>query len=340
MDTLTHALSGALLARATAPVTITPTNLAPGPRMAAGFAAAAFPDCDFALRLLDTLTYLNLHRGITHSIVLLPVWAFGLSLLFSAFTRGRVNWRAFYGVAALAIGIHIAGDVITSYGTMILIPLSHMKIAIPLVFIIDPWFTGIIVIGVLASRGERRYPAIIALACLLAYLVMQAFLRDQARAIGEAHALERGISDSIVHALPQPLSPFNWMIVVSSPGTHDQAFVNLLRTKEQVAGDWLLSRISSGYAPRSSQEWTRWPRTSNDDLAHEAWNDPALDAFRRFAEIPALLEVEVKNGGQCVWFVDLRFTLPAVAPSFVYGACREGAAPWRLARRQGQFLVD
>ncbi|MGH8728304.1 MAG: metal-dependent hydrolase, partial [Burkholderiales bacterium] len=53
MDTLTHALSGALLARATA--SATQAHLAPGPRMAAGFFAAAFPDCDFALRLIDTL---------------------------------------------------------------------------------------------------------------------------------------------------------------------------------------------------------------------------------------------------------------------------------------------
>ncbi|HET9664036.1 MAG TPA: metal-dependent hydrolase, partial [Burkholderiales bacterium] len=83
MDTLTHALSGALLARATAPGAARPGALTPKARMAAGFAAAAFPDCDFALRLVDTLTYLNWHQGITHSLVLMPAWSWALAHLFS-----------------------------------------------------------------------------------------------------------------------------------------------------------------------------------------------------------------------------------------------------------------
>src|SRR5687768_3729815 len=67
MDTLTHALSGALLARATAPE----EQHQPGvpaltlrARMIAGFLAAAFPDSDFVLRVFDTLTYVTLHRGV------------------------------------------------------------------------------------------------------------------------------------------------------------------------------------------------------------------------------------------------------------------------------------
>ena len=47
MDTLTHALSGALLARATAPAVPRPDQLNLRLRMTTGFLSAAFPDSDF-----------------------------------------------------------------------------------------------------------------------------------------------------------------------------------------------------------------------------------------------------------------------------------------------------
>ena len=69
MDTLTHALSGALLARATAPRRPRSDDLPLGWRMATGLIAATFPDIDFAIRLVDTITYLNQHQGLTHSLL-------------------------------------------------------------------------------------------------------------------------------------------------------------------------------------------------------------------------------------------------------------------------------
>lgn len=72
--------------------------------MLAGFFAAAFPDIDFALRLIDTLTYLNAHQGITHSIVLLPVWGLIVAWIL-AHLMPRYPWQAFYGVALLGLGV-------------------------------------------------------------------------------------------------------------------------------------------------------------------------------------------------------------------------------------------
>ena len=75
MDTLTHALSGALLARATEPKRPRPDQLPRRTRMWIGFIAAAFPDSDFVTRFIDPLTYLTTHRGITHSVIMLPLWS-------------------------------------------------------------------------------------------------------------------------------------------------------------------------------------------------------------------------------------------------------------------------
>ncbi|HEX7054702.1 MAG TPA: metal-dependent hydrolase [Burkholderiales bacterium] len=76
MDTLTHALSGALLARA-----VVPQGRAVPRYVAAGFLACAAPDLDFAWTSGGMLAYIEHHRGVTHSLVLLPLWALGLAWL-------------------------------------------------------------------------------------------------------------------------------------------------------------------------------------------------------------------------------------------------------------------
>src|SRR5947209_4605610 len=111
MDTLTHALSGALLARATASKGATAGSLPR--RLAAGFFACAAPDLDFVVSYFGPVAYLENHRGVTHSLLLLPLWALALSWLLAKILREPRGWRAFYAITALGLGAHIAGDLIT-----------------------------------------------------------------------------------------------------------------------------------------------------------------------------------------------------------------------------------
>lgn len=177
MDTLTHALSGMLAARATRKQNAVENHgLSLRTRMAAGFLASAFPDIDFILWFVGDLTYLNNHRGLTHSIIMLPIWALLLSMAFTWLWRGRYQWREFYGVSAIGIGIHILGDIITAYGTMILAPFSMAKFALPTTFIIDPWFTGIILLALLLAwvfKQQARRLAIAGLAMLFSFVSYQ-----------------------------------------------------------------------------------------------------------------------------------------------------------------------
>src|SRR6185436_18903365 len=119
-------LSGALLARATAPRDAPPRSLPR--RIAAGFFACTFPDIDFVVAFIGPVEYLMNHRGATHSILLLPLWAIVVAWVLAKILREPRGWRALYFVSALGIAAHIAGDVITSYGTMILAPLLRYAI--------------------------------------------------------------------------------------------------------------------------------------------------------------------------------------------------------------------
>lgn len=346
MDTLTHALSGALLARATMPDAAHPNGLSLKARTITGAAAAAFPDIDVLLRALDTLVYLDLHQGYTHSLVLLPLWALGLAVLFSRLTRQRYGWRAFYGVAALGLAIHIAGDMITAYGTQLFSPLSDRRFTLPIAFVIDPYLTAIIVAALFATMlfpGKRRVAGA-GLAMLALYLVFLGVLRESAIGVGAAHAQRQNLHPSQIQTLPQPLSPFHWQIIVGHGEHYQVANVNLLERNTPWPG--VLGEITQAYRPAASAHWQarhRYGATPAEiALAREAWFHPALAGFRRFALYPALDHIAYTNpAGVCVWFVDQRFVLPAVAPSFRFGLCRHSAdGAWQLRRLQGNFVID
>jgi membrane-bound metal-dependent hydrolase YbcI (DUF457 family) len=81
----------------------------------------------------------------------LPAWGILLALLCALVWRTGPRWRAYFGVIAWGIGIHIAGDVITSFGTMIFAPFTDARYALSTTFIIDPWFTSIVLAGLLAA---------------------------------------------------------------------------------------------------------------------------------------------------------------------------------------------
>lgn len=328
MDTLTHALSGALLARAAA------SPARPVPRqVAAGFLACAAPDLDFLISRTP-VDYLLYHRGVTHSLVMLPLWALALAWLLSKILREPGGWRALYGLCAATLALHIAGDLITSFGTMILAPLSDWRAAIGTTFIIDLWFSGIIVAGLVFSFfSKTRKPAIAALAALAAYVGFQYVLKEQALAFAEAHARERGMKEVQVH--PRPVSPFNWTVFASDAERHDMANVNLIREapKSWHPGDGWIARLDAPYLPLHSALWTTRYRYGTDDAlrAREAWNADALAAFRWFAAVPAFDGKE----GECYYFVDLRFATPGRAGMpFRFGACQSSTG-WRLSQGGG-----
>ena len=336
MDTLTHALSGALLARATARGDAPPRSLPR--RVAAGFLACAAPDLDFVAGFFGPVAYLENHRGVTHSLLALPLWAFVLAWALAKLLREPRGWRALYGVCALGLGLHIAGDVITSYGTMVLAPISDWRAGLGTTFIIDLWFTGIIVAGLAASLALRRSraPALAACVALVGYVGFQYVVKQHAIEFGERWARSQGLRDAFISAEPRPVSPFNWTVFVSDAEAHRFAHVNLVRREPLDAGPdaGFVRRLDAVYEPAASARWekrSRYGAGAEEPLAREAWNSAAMAPYRWFALRPAFDGVTA--GSVCVWFVDLRFLTPGRGTMpFRYGACRDrGGAPWRLA---------
>lgn len=346
MDTLTHALSGALLARATAPDPAK-ARISTVARVGAGFLAAAFPDIDFLLAYVSPVAYLTGHRGVTHSLLLLPIWTVLLAWILAKIDRGKATtWRDYLGVCALGVGAHIVGDLITSFGTMIYAPLSDARVAWNTTFIIDLWFSGIIVAGLLGSLVWRRSraPAVVGLAALAGYVGFQAVLHSRAVDFGLEYAQRAGFGAPKVTAIPRPVSPFNWTVFITEGDRYHYTHVNL--ASERIPpppgpDDSLFERYGAAYAPLAQAKWVAIDKYGGDapgrELATRAFADPRLGFFRWFAEFPALYRIDRGNPSTCVWFEDLRFVTPGSDRNiFRYGLCREdGAEDWRAYRLLG-----
>src|SRR5687767_10073211 len=199
--------------------------------MVVGAMAAAFPDIDFVAGYVSSVFYLQHHRGITHSFILLPLWAFLIAGVCALIWRRDRSWRAYLAVAAMGVGVHILGDLITSYGTMIFAPFSEARIGWGTTFIIDLWFTGIILAGLIAAWIWRRtrVPAVAGMAGLAVYVGWQALLQQEAVALGRAYAHQTGFPAPRVTAQPRPPIPLNWMVVVEEGERVDYAMVRLSR---------------------------------------------------------------------------------------------------------------
>ena len=316
-----------------------------GRRMWVGALTAAFPDVDVVASYLSPLAYLYHHRGITHSLVMLPLWAVLLAIVYAALWRWKPGWRAYVGVTALSLAAHIAGDWITSFGTMIFAPLSDARFGIGTTFIIDLWFTGIILAGLLASAlwHRSRAPAVAGAGALAAYVLFQWVLQQQAIDFGEAYARARTYENARVSALPRPVSPLNWTVLVESEDGYRYAHVNLIRKTarpEPAADSHLITRLDAPYRPLDDVRWIEASRYGTDpdvSLAREAYAQPAFRFFRWFAAYPALLHIESGNPSRCVWFHDLRFVTPGRdGTPFRYGMCREGDGAWTPLQLVGQ----
>lgn len=304
--------------------------------------AGAAPDIDAVMALLGPVAYLSNHRGETHSLLLMPLWAGILALAIAWIGGRRYSWKAYYRVCLLGLGIHIAGDLITSYGTRILAPVSDWAPGLNSTFIIDPWFSGILLVGLLLSlRGRaRRLMAGGTLAVITAVVLFQNTQYRSAVAVGEASAAERGIQADLVEAYPQPLSWFNWGVVILSGETYYHTRVNLLADRPRpIVGEdapWLM-RIWADYPPVDQAQWTRYQKygdTEQNALAREVWAEDDFAFYRRFAQLPLLYRMQTIGDETCVWFYDLRFTVTDMAPPFRYGMCRSPSqnGSWELYR--------
>ena len=173
--------------------------------------------------------------------------------------REGPSWRRIYPLACAALFVHILGDLITQFGTMILAPFSDRRFGLGTTFIIDLVLSGLLVAGLVASALFRRsrVPAALGLLAVVAWVGVGAVGRSEAIEAARAHALEQGIEAVLVDAAPRPASPFNWTAIVFDGQRYHHAHINTRRQMplEADESDNFIRRFSAPYLPVAMARW-------------------------------------------------------------------------------------
>jgi len=323
MDTITHGLLGAVTAQL-------------GFRQKIGrdatwaaIVGGIIPDLDIFIAPLMTLTgsevedftFITTHRGITHSLLVVPFLSLATAGLWWWFRRKvYVNppetdkaepstpfWLMFLCVF-LAMLSHPILDVGTTYGTQLLAPLSNHRFAIDAIPIVDLIYTPILILTLLICylirkfKSDSRKPTLIAgwigfglsmlyfVAgfCLNRYVIAQ--MQQSQSQIVEVKA---GTSDPCeYHAYPQIGTIFVWRVTRHCDHNWQVAKMNVLLGRTSIDPE----KINS--AKIADNQWIR-----------QASRLPQVELFKWFALGQTRADYSQRNGDHIVDFYDMRYGL-------------------------------
>lgn len=242
MDNLTHSLTGLMLSRAGL------NRFYPRADLLL-IVAANIPDIDIVTLARGPLSYFEHHRGITHSIVAVPVMAL-LSVLFvCAVYRSMRGWMAAWWIAIIGVASHLLLDWTNSYGIRLLLPFSARWFHLDLNNLFDLVIWAVLLLGwlgplmakmVSSEMGAKSLPgrgmAIFALSFFLVWDFGRGLMHQRALDILNSREY-RGGAPILVAAFPTAsVSPFEWDGWIERPEFVMHFLVNVRQQFDPGAG--------------------------------------------------------------------------------------------------------
>ena len=263
MDTITHAVSGALVGSAVA----TYSGVLPDQSLQyiiIGALAGSLPDIDFLTELKGKIAAWRLHRILLHGVT--TAFLLGILFVIVASWAFDVSWQEISVITVAALWVHLFLDVLTSFGTCLLYPFSRKRFSLKLNFISDPLVLGICIWGLVADN--RSIDALFGLGlyfgfCLLAKRLAETTVRKN---------LPSGFDKETIYLEPALLSPFRWLAIVKTQQGYLHSQLNFL----------------------SLSDWCYTPHGMNPQLVTLAEKDPLMSAVLTTFEFPVYQVYEKK----------------------------------------------
>ncbi|MDN4016082.1 metal-dependent hydrolase [Zwartia panacis] len=231
-----------------------------------GGIAGTLPDLDAIINHGDPILNMVRHRAESHSLLYLtllsPFLGWGLARLQGNMTLWKRWTLAFW----LALFTHPLLDVMTVYGTRLLLPLTDYPYGVGSIFIIDPLYTVPLLIGLGAAlvlksvRGLRWNWVGLALSTL--YLVWGIAAQAYVTKLAQASLKESGIQAERLLVNPTAFNSVLWRMVAMTPDAYYEGFRSLLDEKKQIT-------------------WRQYPRC--DALARFATSNAGVAAIAKFS---------------------------------------------------------
>lgn len=180
-----------------------------------GAIAGTIPDLDILSGFfVDTVTALEIHRGVTHSLVFAVFGGIFFGWLVSLWEK-KVNWKQWSWLFFLAFITHSWLDAHTSWGTQIFWPFGY-QVSFRNIFVIDPLYTIPFAIFLLlawispvGSSKRARYNWLgIGISCT--YMLLTIILKFVTYNKFVQTLDERQIAYSTIQTKPSPMNTILW----------------------------------------------------------------------------------------------------------------------------------
>ncbi len=175
--------------------------------------ASLFPDVDSIARLWGIEAYIIHHRGMTHSVLFAVIFSMLVSFILSL-SKEKTSFKGkVFILFFLGMTIHIFMDIITSYGTQILWPITNYRFRLDWLFIVDPIYTLVLLILFLATfmfKEHKKKLALLSLSWIFFYPILCGALKEGYTYWLNSKTLANPVK---VELLPDFLTPFRWKII-------------------------------------------------------------------------------------------------------------------------------
>jgi len=247
--------------------------------------AANLPDIDIVFDLGGVPSYIEHHRGISHSIVGIPLLSLALAAAMYIFTKNF--WRTFV-LALVVMATHPALDYSNPYGLRPFLPFDGSWYYGDALFILDPLIDFILLLGiVIGAFFKRAKPALAYVSMLVALVYIGARINARNTARHELEGYTSKITDYRASAvLPRFMNMRMWDGII---GTEDSVVKTRIDTETGTV-----------------TEVARLAKIENSQIIDAAAATRTARAVLGFARFPVTRVHKTENGYR-VTFLDFRF---------------------------------
>ena len=193
-----------------------------------GFIGGVSPDLDIFIKSAsDPLLAVDFHRHFTHSLIFSPIGGFFVSLFIFFFLKKKLSYSQIYLYSFLGYLSHGFLDACTSYGTVLFWPFSDIRVGLNIISIIDPIFTGFLLIFVLTTllRKSSNLTIKIGLIVSISHLTFNFIKHQQVKDYIKKIASDRNHKIERLYLKPTIGNNFLWRSIYQNNNTY---FINAI----------------------------------------------------------------------------------------------------------------
>lgn len=194
-----------------------------------GAVAGTLPDLDALIDFGDPIRNMTYHRAESHSLLYLSLLAPLLALLAVRLHGKEAGYHRWLLALWLALFTHPLLDWMTVYGTQLGLPFTDTPFGLGSIFIIDPFYTLPLVVGVILalSRRDLRWNAGgLLLSCT--YLAWSALAQARVEQLAHRSLARQGIEVRQVLVTPTAFNTVLWRVLAMTPTGYVEGFHSFL----------------------------------------------------------------------------------------------------------------